>query len=199
MAKVFFNKHIINNKFVLSTGAAAPFEQIADNQGLLSLDSDNPAHQLFITELTKAAKEHRGGIEIIDEATYNKKKASMPFNPLDSVLKRQKNMLGVAPTFQDLRPKRPAAPPAGQEGNGAAPQVPQQIDAPPRNGEGLRLDGPTRQEFIEAGGDLKNYPPAGFAERNTPAATDPILKKRGFKPKVIRKPETAEGGGTVAA
>lgn len=39
----------------------------------------------------------------------------------------------------------------------------------PRNAEGLRLDGPTRETWIKAGYSIKGYPPHGYAAIETPA------------------------------
>lgn len=38
----------------------------------------------------------------------------------------------------------------------------------PLNADGLRTDGPTIAEFVQAGYLASNYPPAGYASRSTP-------------------------------
>lgn len=46
--------------------------------------------------------------------------------------------------------------------------APASAPAAPPAGSELRSDGPTIAEFIAAGYDPNNYPPAGYASRNTP-------------------------------
>lgn len=38
-----------------------------------------------------------------------------------------------------------------------------EADAAPKNAEGLRLDGPTLEEYVKAGYLAENYPPQGYA------------------------------------
>lgn len=181
--KVYFNKHLIQNRFIVG-GKAAPFEQIGDSQGLLVLDDADPNHKELIDALTQAAKEQRGGILKISEEEYLKKKAELPFSQSEQELKQRKQMVGIVPPLQKPRPKPVYASPA-------APVVKSQEEAAwnsvPRNTQGLRLDGPTRQEFIDSGYDLKNYPPAGYAERDKPAKDDPAVTR--FRPKTQKLPQ----------
>lgn len=37
--------------------------------------------------------------------------------------------------------------------------------APPTDADGLRLDGPTLEEYVSAGYKVENYPPSGYAAR----------------------------------
>ena len=41
------------------------------------------------------------------------------------------------------------------------------IPEPPLDENGLRLDGPTVAEYVQAGYSVDNYPPAGYASRST--------------------------------
>lgn len=189
MAKVFFNKKIFSNAFIVG-GKRAPFEHIGDNQGVLVLDDAVPNNREMIDGLTEAAKQGRGGVLKITDQEYDALKKKLPFNPSEAVSKKRAQLLGVVPPLQKPRPKSVVAGPA----------VPSRTNAPfpsfdkggpdgPRNSEGLLLTGPTRHEFIEAGHDLSDYPPAGYAERDTPAKNDPLLKNYRPQTRRLQTPE----------
>ncbi len=53
-------------------------------------------------------------------------------------------------------------------------------DNAPRNEQGLRIDGPTLEEYTAAGYAPENYPPSGYAER--PSAALEAFKLAQAKP-----------------
>jgi len=66
----FYRKEVLSNKlYIKATGAPAPFEDIGDDEGILS--TDNP---VYTNELDLAASKHIFGIIPIDEATYQELK-----------------------------------------------------------------------------------------------------------------------------
>lgn len=187
---IYFHKTIWNNKFICG-GRPAPFEQLAQNEGVLAIDDSNPANKEMIEGLEKAAREHRGGVTKITEEEYQKKKQLQPYDPSANASRRHSQLLKIAASAQQKRPPKPP-----QNANPVADVKPkigaEALSDAPRNTQGLRLDGPTRQEWIDQGYDLKNYPPAGFAERDTPAKNDPVVK-RFYKPRTEKlQKETAK-------
>jgi hypothetical protein len=90
-------------------------------------------------------------------------------------------MLGVVKPIRNQKPQPKPPQNASRVVDSPAPQgnvysePTPEWKAAPKNTQGLRLDGPTRQEFLEAGHDLAHYPPQGYAERDTPASKDPAI------------------------
>lgn len=189
MAKLFFNKKIFSNAFIVG-GKRAPFEHIGDNQGVLVLDDADPNNKEMIDGLTDAAKQGRGGVLKITEQEYGDLKKKLPWDRSRSESQKRNQLLGVTPPLQKPRPKPVVADPAVPVRNNP-PAPPFEKGGPdgPRNSEGLLLTGPTRAEFIEAGRDLKDYPPQGYAERDTPAKNDPLVKKYRPQTRRLQTPE----------
>lgn len=190
MAKVFFNKKIFSNAFVVG-GKRAPFEHIGDNQGLLVLDDADPNQKEMLDGLNEAARMGRGGVLKISEEEYNQKKKALPFDPSVNESKQRKQMLGVVPPQQKPRPKPVAASPVVRaEGESQSKEqiysepTPEWKNAP-KNTQGLRLDGPTRDEYLAARGTLEGYPPRGYVERDTPASKDPAILRH-YRPQTKR-------------
>lgn len=48
--------------------------------------------------------------------------------------------------------------------------------AAPRDDQGLRLDGPTLEEYVNAGYAAESYPPKGYAKRDTPYVVDDVTR-----------------------
>lgn len=51
------------------------------------------------------------------------------------------------------------------------PAIPAKPPEPPRNAEGLRLDGPTLEMHVAAGYPADKYPPEGYASKPSPGLT----------------------------
>lgn len=64
-----------------------------------------------------------------------------------------------------------------------------EMDAASTNADGLRLDGPTIGEFVDAGYPASAYPPEGYASRSTPKEIAEAVKAEAAKAKADKAAE----------
>jgi hypothetical protein len=160
MANKWYYKELFSNPYLIE-GAPAPFEQLEGNRGVLVLDTEKDGK--LISALDEAAAKRRGGIQRISEATYIEKKNNL-LPPRLNAPSRQKDEIKVMPRDLSPQPKADAAV-AGtdKEKSQLGPD-----GFPLFDKQGLRLDGPTLEEYVSRGYDAKGYPPHGYAVRTTP-------------------------------
>jgi hypothetical protein len=71
---------------------------------------------------------------------------------------------------------------------------------PPVNEEGLRLDGPTLEEYVKAGYKAESYPPKGYAAKPSPAGFQATTSGTSLNPQatpdgnLASQPETSSTG-----
>jgi len=78
-----------------------------------------------------------------------------------------------------------------QKSQGAAP-------TPALDENGLRLDGPTIEGFVAAGYKPENYPPSGYAEKQSPGLTE-FKKSQGAAPNAGSSTSPTEGAAPSAS
>ena len=103
--KAFWLKELVTQKLYLPSGGVAPFEDAGGGYGILACEND-----ALNAELTKAAKDHIGGVIPLQESEYNewqKKKAALVSSSGSLQQPRERESLGPIP-FQELQAIRAA-------------------------------------------------------------------------------------------
>lgn len=201
-----YKKHFLNNP-VHFKGATVGFEPIGNNEGIAILDDANDPD--LVKYLDEHADNRRGGIVRISPEIYDsQKKSKTPSQPSlnrPGVLSkiRLHNPESLVPKSND-RPKAAAEsagavlpPPLQSNPSGLVPlaaRVPQTQGASRvmeqwKPGDPLRTDGPTLEEYVKAGYSADNYPPQGYAAKQSPQAFTP---KRARKSTVQAKVDEAK-------
>lgn len=124
---------------------------------------------------------------------------NMPEAAPKTVSKFVGRRIQVSPVAQPSGAPAPVVIPAKQPLQKMVQKFSAQVK-PPNEANGLRTDGPTIEEYVEAGYDAASYPPTGYAVR---AVTFRFAKLRGvaavttFADKTTHKwfPKRTHGGG----
>ncbi len=71
--------------------------------------------------------------------------------------------------------------------------------SPPVDEKGMRLDGPTLEEYVKAGYKPEHYPPEGYAEKDSPALQELRASQEAEKKSAAEKAEAEKDAAEKAA
>lgn len=119
MPKRFFQKESISNPILDRKGKVIPFESLAQDMGVIALDTTSQAD--LIADLEDYAKRQVGGVvPLSSEAEYDDLKKKLPWQPSASPSEQLRVM---APVFQPKAPPVAAAVDSGAPIDPFAPKV----------------------------------------------------------------------------